>query len=366
MATENPQNSFEVKGNFKELEMSPSVVKNEFENAHVQEITTKEEKNAILDKAQILGEDFYGDRLQIRQLRQNGLHPKYKIKVEDVTYYFSVPYYIGELRTAVVGYIEKAGVTTVCSFYQSNSSIMWRYLPAYRVNKDGKVNNFDKGYEEESCSLPFLVQKGFSEISKLETKPLTLEKAKFIFIATTTKRSSQKESKYFDEVKSAPNQLQGDFYPPIDGEPGYKTPPEQMLLNKEQSPDFKNLISTYQTRNAFYGPCTVDIFLSKDGKYKFMFCHDKEDRAWIAGVELVSSSISSVGVNTDWVSGGDLTTPAWEDAEQCGDYANRFMKKGAYFDMSDKYLRDIDVIQDYELWFLDKDIQELKRKNLTK
>ncbi len=81
-----------------------------------------------------------------------------------------------------------------------------------------------------------------------------------------------------------------------------------------------------------------------------MFCRDKNNRAWIGGIEN-NSPIRTIGLRERWISGGDLTTPAYEYSQMIKDedvlYANQNMRKGKYVDMFEQYLSKAPIIQDY-------------------
>ncbi|MDP2695726.1 MAG: hypothetical protein Q8O87_00550 [bacterium] len=154
------------------------------------------------------------------------------------------------------------------------------------------------------------------------------------------------EARNFDELYDGINFVGG--VKQLDS--GFKAKPEQIRLSKAQSPDFSNLITSWEQETGLYGKIRIEAFSSNDGKFKFMFCSDSANRVWIGGIE-AEGEVQSSGLNKAWVDGGDLTTPAYEyklsHADQTGGYGNDAMKKESYVDMYKNYLSKIPVIKQY-------------------
>lgn len=308
-------------------------------NSQIEKVS-KSDAEIILGRAIVQGDEFMGKLLTPDFLKDEGLLPKYKIRIGDSLVWFSSCYEFVGGRVAVVAYVEKQGKIVARSYYLSNSQGVWRYLPEYDEN-EGKLVWLGKGHGEESITLPSEMQEALSLI--LTEGTLTLRNPNFIFAGTAQKSGNR--GIFYQEIQSIPRRLEGGFYPKSG-----KTRPEQISLSPTHSPDFTKLLSSWKQKTTLYGLVTFEVFPSRDGSLKFMFCRDTAGRVWIGGIE-DSSEIQSTGLRRSWIEGGDLVTPAYEyktsTADQTGGYGNGRMKKGPYVDMYEKYLRNIPVIQEY-------------------
>ena len=319
--------------------------RNELENFQIETIEDKEAEK-ILGKVEIHGDDFMGKFLTPEILKEEGLLPKHKIRIGDsVVWFSSSGYELDEGRVAVVAYVENQGKVTARSYYRSNSQGVWRYLPDYQMSEDGEMEWYGKGHSEESITLPVVMQKALSEIMHEGMPVLKLKKNPDFIFAGTAQKVGRRSGEYYREVEVAPKRLEGGFYT----ERG-KTPPEQIRLAEEQSPDFSKLLTSWEQKTSVYGQISVEVFPSKDGALKFMFCKDATGRAWIGGIE-DDSETQSTGLKKSWIEGGDLATPAFEyktgRTDQTGGYGNDKMRNGSYVDMYENYLKKIPVIHEY-------------------
>jgi hypothetical protein len=160
----------------------------ELENFQIEIIEDKEAEK-ILEKVEIYGDDFMGKFLTPEILKEEGLVPKYKIRIGDLAVWFSSSgYELGEGRIAVVAYVEKQGRVIARSYYRSNSQGIWRYLPDYMIDEKGEIIWYGKGYSEESIALPIVIQKALSEITREDMPILKLKgNPEFIFAGTAQK-----------------------------------------------------------------------------------------------------------------------------------------------------------------------------------
>ena len=314
----------------------------ELENFQIETIEDKDAEK-ILEKVEIHGDDFMGKFLTPKVLKEEGLLPKHKIRIGDsVVWFSSSGYELGKGRVAVVAYVEKEGKVTARSYYRSNSQGVWRYLPNYTVDEDGEMNWYGKGHSEESITLPVVMQKALSKITREDMPVLKLKKNPNFIFAGTAPKFGNKRGEYYREIEESPRRLEGGFY----AERGKKTPPEQIRLSSEQSPDFSKLLTSWEQKTSVYGQVAVEVFPSRDGLLKFMFCKDAAGRVWIGGVE-DNSEIQSTGLKKSWIKGGDLVTPAFEYTSQTGGYGNEKMRNRNYVDMYENYLKKIPIIQEY-------------------
>ena len=101
-------------------------------------------------------------------LEKIGLAPNAQIFLDNKQVSFSKMYNIYN-HLACTAYVSSEEGTKICTYYRSNSSGSWRYLPEYT----DEGHWFGKGYNEESLTLPFEMQSALTQLS--EEPPLNLD-----------------------------------------------------------------------------------------------------------------------------------------------------------------------------------------------
>jgi hypothetical protein len=316
------------------------------ESSYMKEVDEKASKE-LLKKVEIHAEEFNGHSLTREVLEAEGLMPKHRLELGNVTAYFSDPYDLKKGRVAVVGYIAFKGKIVARSYYRSNSQGMWRYLPRYLPDDYSGIRWYDKGHGEESITLPAVIQRGLAEISLPDSPVVKTKDPQLIFAGTARKLYSEKNAgnTYVLEVHQEPLKLAGNFYAPRDEK---IAPDDLRFFNPRQSPDFTVPIMSWKQNTSIYGMIEVEAYSSKDGELKYLFCSDAEGRTWIGGIEK-ESEIQSTGLYTEWINPGDMGTPGFEYGSQTGGYGDPNIKRGdgAYEDMFRNYLRRTPIIQEY-------------------
>lgn len=302
------------------------------------------EARKILMQTEIHGDAFNGKTLTRDILLRNGLFPQFRVKIGESTIWLSsAPYQLSSERLAVIAYVQSENQIVARSFYLSNSSGLWRYLPAY-TSREGYIDWFSKGYGEEAMNAPAELQQALSAISQSTSEILDVDDPDLILVGTA-RNYYYNNGTHQHEINVKPNELKGGFNSP---DPLNKVEPEKMIFeNPLNAPDFERKVAAWQQNSPLYGIITFEAFPSKDDKFKFIFCSDENGRAWVANIEC-SGEIQSVGVRKNWVSANSLTTPAFEYASQAGIYGNYDMHKGNYVDMYKNYISRIPVIQEYQ------------------
>lgn len=324
--------------------------KNGLENNQI-EIINEDESQKILEEAEINGSEYQGKFLTKEVLKKEGLSPKYKIQMDDsVVCLSSNAYWLTGGRIGITAYVEKEGKTIVNSFYRSNSQGIWRYMPNYKASEsDGSLEKFGKGYSEESVILPIILQKALTEIVK-DADILEVKDPYFI-ISGTVPGVVRRSDDYYMKINKEPKVIINFNIPESEiNNDNYKVPPEQLQIPENVSPNFQKLLASWEQETSLYGNILTEVYASKDGKLKYMFCKDQFARAWISGIE-DNSEVQSMGLRKSWVAGYDLTTPAFEyknsNANQTGGYGNESFRTNNYVDMFQNYLSKIPVIQEY-------------------
>ena len=330
---------------FKRISNIFSKEKNSLNSKENSSKSEDKEAQEVFSKAKINSTPFLGKKLTLDILKQEDLLPREKIHIEkDVSLYPSNIYDLGEGRVALIAYIKKDGKVTVNSFYRSNSQGVWRYLPEYKIDDDGEIGLYSKGYGEESVTLPISIQKALADTTKNMPVLNLKNNPEFILAGASHEawKTDKKDIAYYKETDSDPKKLDGDF-----NFKNKKTIPEEITLTEKESPDFSKKITSWEQQTDLYGKIFIEVFPSRDGKLKFMFSRDSVGRVWINGIEDSNSEIQSTGLRKSWVKGGDLTTPAYEYDEMAKGYGNNNMRKGDYVDMYEKYLSKVPVIREY-------------------
>lgn len=312
------------------------------------EITEIDRKIAekILNQVQIEGDKYKSKKLTPEIIRENQLVPKYKIKVGDISVWFSSQTYdIGKGRIAVMAYVKKEDKVIARSYYRSNSQGVWRFLPDYETDNQGKIILYGKGYHEQSIVLPIAMQKAMEEIAqKKPALEIKNEDPQLLLAGTAKHFSWDEKSKYYQEIESSPRKLDGNFYATSSKK---RLAPESLHFNNpEDKPDFFKILTSWTAKSSLYGDISMEVFSSQNKAFKYVFCRDKKNRVWISAIE-DNSEIQSSGLKKNWVLGGDLTTPAYEYNIQAGSYGNANDMKGKYCDMYEKYISKIPIIKEY-------------------
>lgn len=330
----------------------------EFANIQLEEIS-EQEAAAIMDKVEIHGDEFAGEFLTTDKLVDAGLAPKFRLQVGELLLLFSsCPYEITDQRLAVMAYVKNGDALVARSYYLSNSHGVWRYLPEYLFNEeDKKINWYGKGYDEISITLPAALQIALARLS-FESLLAQPDNAEFLLAGTAkkikmTRKIDSNPPTYYGQIDKNPEEIGSKIEAALPSSPNEtiwrieKASPESMRVkNPEDEPEFSRLISSAQQKSANYGMVIMEVFLSKNGQYRYLFCRDGENRAWIGGIEN-DSPYQPVGLRKNWIKAGDLVTSAYDYASQAGGYGNYDKTNGHYVDMFKKYLSKVKLIRQY-------------------
>ncbi|MFH1378761.1 MAG: FHA domain-containing protein [bacterium] len=336
------------------------------------------EQKKVLDNTEIHGDAFNDSLLATEFLEEHNLAPQYKVQVNgDSIVMLSKPYNLYNGRIAVVAYVEVgAGEETqekkyiARTYYRSNSHGNWRYLPAYETLNDAArdtIGWFSKGYFDASVTLPWQLQ---PVLSSLSIDPHNIlndmdeQTAEFVCAGTARNLNNYSDEnidkavtflREVDSLGSVLTQIDDQSVESIHGIRQQiqrdRVPPGNVRFHgdeKESAPNFNNLIRSFKMPTSLYGTVDVEIYASFNGTYHYMFCstqHTKGIRAWIAGIEYAETKLSSQGLHAQWVYAPELTTPLCEYKNSFG--GDRHPEYHEYYDMWEKYISQIPVIQEY-------------------
>lgn len=325
---------------------------NEADELHV---ISKEMKEALVDAAKIDGDTYlYGGReyqLTPEVLDKCNLGPKYEVRMEGAQICLSDTFKIDKGgRLGAIAYIPTQEGVKVRSYYKSNSQGVWRYLPDY-VTDGNKMTWYGKGMNEESTMLPLKLQESLAHIQEQGPADTGNVSPSYLLGGTTYRYNSKEE--YRDRVFGG--RMKGDFYKEVSDSPAIdfgalrqnvKQSPEAITVNSLTSPDFTKQTASFETTSSLAGEMVMEGYQSNDGNFEWSFCRDKDGRAWVGGLEVVSP-ITSTGLRAQWASAGDIATPLYEYRGQAAGYGDEGDAVGNYQGMWKNYLSKMPLIQDY-------------------
>ena len=293
------------------------------------------------------GQEYH---LATEHLKQANLEPHHELRMEGYRIGFSDGFNIGS-HDACLGYVESPdGKVTVRPYYRSNSAGVWRYLPDYKLNDKGDMW-YGKGPSEESCTLPFEFQEKLNYISQQQPANLNNILPLFVF-AGAAHRIDVTDEEY--AVMGKNGTLPGDFYREVNGSAYYnfgnvskqKGPPDGIDVYGEVGPDFDQPVSTTFAVTREYGNTAFKLFPSYDRKLRYTMGEAMEygeRRAWLGGIEMSSSKLTSTGCRAAWISIGDIGTPLHEYRNG---YGEEFGSR-SYVNMWQRYLSRMPFIRRY-------------------
>lgn len=291
-----------------------------------------------------------GVALTTEVLEKNGLLPTWRVTFGNTTVYLSDKLYVKQdesgsrLRTIIYVEDEKRGLVAR-SCYKSNSHGVWKLLPAY------SPGHYHKGHGEEQLTLLPELQRAISYLCSVEQ----ICEADVVFYGTTRKGHGLASS-FRGDVRADPVEL-GDGF---NDESGWQqgkvkkvspdAPTSFCFNNEEDKPNFLQVIDSWEEGIALYGGVTFEVIASRNERLRYLFCRDKNSKAWISSIDLKGAEMTPQGLKKNWVRAGDLCTPAYTYWEETGGYAsfNRGVgKKGEYANMFENYLSKIPLIREY-------------------
>ena len=331
------------------------VLMEKYEAAESKEIL----KNSIIDGDPfLLGGKYY--KLNSEVLDHVGLGPKEKLMVEGTEIGLSGSFKVDDSRDAILGYVKTDEGYRVRSYYRSNSQGVWRCLPDYVRDSDGKVSWYGKAHGEESLTLPIKMQAALSEIALEGSRELDDEGFKglpnFILAGTAKVYDSKRDymNIYYD--KNNVNDLDKELNPKptmlpveVDARKWFDghAEPAGIDIKGPARPNFSKKLMDWESNASLYGHLKNSVYGSYDRRYNYVVSEDDNGRCFISHIER-SGKITSYGLRSEWVSAEQITVPLYEYPKQdhgCGDF---YDEKGRYVGMWKNYLSKLKVIQEYK------------------
>lgn len=289
-------------------------------------------------------------------LKRNDLLPKWMVRFGNSTVYLSDKLYATETekgkkgeRTYTTIYVKNDKGLVVRSCYKSLSHAVWKLLPAY----DDGLDWFHKGNGEEQIVLPPEIQRALLHLCTTEQMKDTE------LVSYGAVRAIKPAQSFVEEMQAIPVELGTGFRNDVRGNKKLdpKSPDSFQFHDENDKPNFSQIIDSWTEETALHGITTFDLFLSQNGRLRYLFCHDMRGRAWIAGIDIKEEGVTSQGIKKQWVRAGDLCTPAFDYWEQADGYGNDDLTAGhgnQYVDMYANYISHIPLIKEYQAWVLDE------------
>ncbi|MBQ7802585.1 hypothetical protein IJ380_01850 [Candidatus Saccharibacteria bacterium] len=297
-------------------------------------------------------------RISASRLLEKNLLPKFEVEIENVKFDFSRAFKISGGRDAVICYVktddEKPPVAR--SYYRSNSSGVWRYLPDYEKSPDGGISWYGKGMDEQQLTLPSELQAHLNSVveesyrgKRPEELSADLETRELFF--GTAKRIPNKPMYHLDRYHGKINDAlrrEVELYPRLElSRDIEEVGPENMDVPSAISPDFSRQVGEYKMSSEMYGEATARVFESNDGRLKWTILEDASGRACVSGIE-IKSKLTSTGLRSEWVNAGDYAMPLYEYRSQQKGLGDWNDSRGNYVGMWRNCLSRMPVIRAYK------------------
>ena len=308
-------------------------------------------------KTEIHGSEYWGKTLTKQMLAENHLWPQFRAVLFGREIIYSQAFDIGSSRTALIGYVRDGDKYVARTYYLSRSQVLWRYLPLVHLNKEGKIDLYDKGYDQDSLNVPYQVQALFSKIlthGTLIFEHLSEKQRNLLFVGTAYVREPEQggdegdtavRPTYADEVIATPDFKMAK---PNVSLRDLKDPNlSKIRVPRGQSPALDQKLAQFKVLNAFGEWITLRVYPSKDSTLNYIFAEDPQTRVWIAGIEVNSLQVNKVGIRTDWIEGGLLTMPLYEYSGYDLNFGDETDSRKSYVGMWKNFLSKIPMIQDY-------------------
>ncbi len=299
------------------------------------------------------GEDTRLIRINaLHKLTQNSLHPHHEVTIGDDIFYLSgcslVDISMNDPnRVYTILYVKLPDgqlIARPCTRSQSHG--VWKFIPASTRTRHSK------GINEDSIVLCPELQKAMTILGKP-----TLGKDVTDLITMIGKKDEFLPTHSFMGTQSFRPHMLGNFsnIMPSGEKRGGKLDPESAgaftFFDLSDKPNFSKEIASWNEKIPLYGWTNFEVFSSHNGKYRYIFCRDEQKRAWLASIDVAVSPFSRSGIKSEWVNGGDLTTPAYEYPQNFHALRNssslRVGHEKQYADAFAPYVSNIPLIQEY-------------------
>jgi hypothetical protein len=272
------------------------------------------------------------------QLASAGVVPAQSVVVADATFQLSNPYAIDSSHQIAVAWISVRDQRSVRALYRSNSQCCWRMVDAITPSHIGKgFHEFDKNVPidvtiallRSSTNAAKLSPWKHPEQSQMSQESLA---QKILEMLTANRDEGTKTGNVVTVSNTYVTKEYASWIPilpqPFSTINGWiKTPtgsevadPEKTLLPPEnQLPDFGAEETSVQFKIPAYARFTRSdgeligrVFPSRNGKVRYFFVEDKQNRIFLSCVENSDSPICILGLRTQYLDVNGMDSPLLE------------------------------------------------------
>ncbi len=337
------------------LEVALNSLRNAYDGATPPARISADESRNILSAAKVAPQWAGKPAISTEQLQRAGLEPKYRTTIDGTHVTLSSAFSIGGGRRAVLAYVEIDGQTYVRFMYRSNSQTSWRLMEAKLPGLYGK------GHAETDLQVPLALSGHLEKLAHADMidlrHPDTGERASIDTEGGTSDAASRVMTGVVETADFLSKKVGGyerhwskEYDAAVNKEPvpfsihderarlssykarelgmaGLQADPKKVRLPpKEYLPNFSREIDTYTMHSAAYarlnggnGTLTMHVYLSNDGKSKYLFVEDSAGRVAVAAVENLGAKMTRFGVRERYYELDGTNAPLMEYEVQVPD-----------------------------------------------
>lgn len=284
--------------------------------------------------------------LQLNSLTDSQM-PKFKMSIDEVTYYYSEPFQFDSSNIAVMALVQVDDKVYPRIFYRSNSQACWRVMPA--VAK-GDYKRLGKGLGESDTQVPIALNLALQDLSTNSGRNPSaqdLVKTGVDFTATYKDKTSIEPLVHVAESAEKWFEKGGNIIMRCPAPAAIKLPEKQSL-----HPNFKTCVTTKTFTDPHYGKLVAKVYLSHDESLQYQFYEAEDGRVFLSGVERIKDNpINIFGVREKALDLNGMDAPLLEYWNQVPrghePSANPPFYQSSKYTSNWNYLRELEVIQLY-------------------
>lgn len=260
----------------------------------------------------------------IAHLKAQGLEPRYKLQVRNLTIHYSDPFFAKQ-HLFVAAHIRRGSEETYTLFYRSNSHGLFKQLPSY-FEKAPLSNSpwFDKGSAGSTLSITpppefqaALLAKLPAKFDKIPEYPFEQLNGIVPFFADLSDPGVMKlwgSAEYPGSKAFRKRPLLANTKPKFElpeGQP-WRAPQDVYVEAPEDAPDFDKPLFKYRFTNGDHGEVQAEVYASKNRELEYTLLKSHEGRVFIADVGTRDEALTLHGLRPSYIDADELTAPLWE------------------------------------------------------
>ena len=299
--------------------------------------------------------------LNLEELKKDGLSPNNKLTVDNVTYYCTQPFKLGENHIAVIGLVElevQKGQKQVFPrlFYLSNSQGTWRTMPG-ALKMGQELQHYHKGIAESDTQLPTALNIALLKLPLAEPKASPMYVNPNDLVKTYNLAPLSYDVK-IQKLGLIDQQFEDFYYDPLLYPHRPAKPKAVLMPSLPKQPNFAKPIKEAEITLPLYGKVIARIYLSNDNSLQYLFYETQEEqqpgKVFLASVEDLKINIGRYGVREVGFEANHMDSPLLEYKQQIRvDYQPHLIRPQInnnaynYYDWNWDYVRELPIIQAY-------------------